>query len=289
MANELEEEIIMSDDEMTEEKKRLDTLELLRDYSGKDEIITSDEAWKRLANERKKGVTRFFSKIPTLDKLLDGFRPGDLIVVSAPTKMGKTTLCQSFTTALAEADVNCLWFSYEMRQQEFLEKFGESLPLFSLPATLAGNSLDWIESRIVESIAKHDSKVVFIDHLHFIVDLNFIAQRGNVSLLIGSIMRRLKQIALKWNIAIVIICHTTKIDFEKQPDLSDIRDSSFISQEADTTLMIWRVREKETGEFGNRAKLAVLANRRNGQTGKITLVLKDNRFYEEDSCYEGNN
>lgn len=276
MTNNLEAEL----EQNKREQEKLETLAKFSSYEGKDEIITSQDAWEALAEKRSQPTPKLFSKIPALDSMIDGFRQGDLIVVSAPTKMGKTTLCQTITTNLAEAGTPCLWFSYEMAQQEFLEKFGQPLPFFALPRSLRGNSLDWLEQRIIEAMAKHDVKIVFIDHLHFLIDMAFIGQKGNVSLLIGSIMRRLKQIALEWNITIVIIAHTTKINFEKEPDLSDIRDSSFISQEADTVLMIWRLIDKETKAYGNRAILAVLANRRNGKVGKIPLELVNNKFLE---------
>ena len=217
--------------------------------------------------------------------MIDGFRKGDLVVFSGPTKMGKTSLCQSITHGLTEGNIPCLWFSYELTLIEFLKKFGDPIPYFLLPKKLKGNSLDWLEQRIAEGIAKYDTKVIFIDHLHYLLDMAFIGQRGNVSLLIGAIMRRLKQIALKWNITICIVAHTAKINFEKEPSLNDIRDSSFISQEADTVLMIWRMKDK-SGEMSNKACLAVLANRRNGKVGNIILRMNNNRFYEETEDYD---
>lgn len=270
-----------------QEENKLSDLSAFQGYQGEDRVITSKEAWDELAEERKKPVVKFNTKIPSLDLMVDGFRKGDLIVISAPTKQGKTTLAQTFTHGLSENGIPSLWFSYELRQQEFLEKFGDSLPYFALPRKLEGNSMDWIEQRIIEGIAKYAIQVVFIDHLHFLLDMSFIGQRGNVSLLIGSIMRRLKQIALEYEIAIVLIAHTTKISFEKSPDLNDIRDSSFISQEADTVLMIWRL--LENGEYTDLASLAILANRRNGRVGKIKLELKNNRFYELTEVYGKDN
>lgn len=275
--------------EVESEQELLRELEVLQGYDGEDQVITSKQAMKEIQEEMNKPVEKYFSKIPTLDKMIDGFRQGDLVVFSGPTKHGKTSLAQTITHGLAEEEISCLWFSYELTLREFLEKFGEPLPYFQLPKKLKGNSLDWLEQRIIESIAKYGTKVVFIDHLHYLLDMSFIGQRGNVSLLIGAIMRQLKQIALKWNIAICIVAHTSKINFERQPSLNDIRDSSFISQEADTVLMIWRMVEKANGMFGNRACLAVLANRRNGKVGNIILQMKDNRFYEETDNYEDDN
>jgi replicative DNA helicase len=79
-----------------------------------------------------------------------------------------------------------------------------------------------------------------------------------------------------------LIAHTTKVKFDAEPDLSAIRDSSFISQEADTVLMIWRKRKLE---MSNEATLAVLANRRTGHNGIINLLLKDGRFQESTDGY----
>lgn len=265
--------------EVQEEKDRL--LNLLLNYEGKDEVITSQKALENIAEERKNPPTRFMSSIPTLDSLLDGFREGDLVIISAPTKMGKTTLAQTLTHNFSQKDIPCLWFSYELRQRDFLEKFGEPIPYFLLPKNLIDSSLSWIEKKIIEGIAKYGTKIVFIDHLHFLVDMSAFSQRGNTSLLIGGIMRELKKIALKWNICIFLIAHTTKLRYDQAPELSDIRDSSFIAQESDTTLMMWRLKDKESGGFSNEARLVVQANRRNGQTGGMNLIFKDNKFYEK--------
>lgn len=266
-------------EKLKEEKEKLDLLETFKSYEGKDEVITSKEAWEELERE-KKPVPKFQSKIPTLDKLLDGFMEGELVVVSGITKHGKTSFCQSLTNNFAEQGINCLWFSYELPPKEFLRKFKEPLPYFLIPKNLADNSLEWIETRIVEAIAKYGVKIVFIDHLHFLLDLQALG-RGNISGWIGFLMRQLKNIARQWDVCIVIICHTTKLEYDIEPNFSDIRDSSFICQESDLTLMIYRLKEKGTNEYINEAKLTIQANRRTGKTGSIYLVLKDNQFYEK--------
>ena len=262
---------------MEEELEKIKEAEILLQYDGEDKIITSEQAWKNLEEERKTPKIKMMSKIPFLDKCLEGFREGDLVVVSGITKGGKTTFCQTLTHNFAEQKLSCLWFSYEMAQMEFMEKFGEPLPFFTMPSKLKGNSLKWLEERIVESMAKYNTKIVFIDHLHFLLDMSFLGQNkgGNMSLIIGGIMRELKKIALYRGITIVLIAHTAKIKFDAEPSLSDIRDSSFISQEADTVLMIWRNRLIQ-----DQAVLAVLANRRTGRNGTIDLVLENHKFRE---------
>jgi len=277
-------EKIENEIEKVEAQQETDSLlDTFLSYEGKDEVITSKEALEELREEMRKPPIKMMSGLPTLDKILDGFRVGDLVVLSAPTKMGKTTFAQSLTHNFAQKDIPSLWFSYELRQQDFLAKFGEPIPYFTLPKNLTNTSLGWIEKRIVESIAKYGTKVVFIDHLHYLIGLESISQRAGISLLIGGLMRELKKICIKWNLCLFLIAHTTKLKYDQPPELSDIRDSSFISQEADTVLLMWRLKEKKSNIFTNEARLIVGANRRNGQSGGVNLIFKDNRFYEKDN------
>ena len=244
-------------------------------YEGDDKIISSEELREEIEAEKEKDHLMIYTKIPALDRIIDGFREGNLVVVSAPTKMGKTTLCQTFTIEFAKQDMNCLWFSYEVPMYEFMNKFGDNPPLFYLPKQLKGNTMTWLEERIVESIAKFNTKVVFIDHLHYIVDMN--ARNQNMSLQIGSVMRFLKKIALKYNIVIFIVAHMKHIKLTSEPDLDDLRDSSFIGQEADIVLMMWRLKISDT-EMSNEANLVVRAHRRTGENGLIKLIHTKGRF-----------
>jgi replicative DNA helicase len=81
--------------------------------------------------------------------------------------------------------------------------------------------------------------VVFIDHLHFLVDLHKVK---NISFDIGSVVRTLKLLALKHNFILFLICHTMKQRAIVMLNwgLGDVRDSSLIEQEADTVLYVWR-------------------------------------------------
>lgn len=267
-------------------------MKILREYHGEDEIIVSSKVQKILA-ERKEDRTRFFTGIPSLDKIIDGFEKEDLTIVTAPTGQGKTTFCQSLTKNFAQKEIKCLWFSYEGSQYNFLEKFGQELPEFYLPKKLVRSDISWIEKKILEGIAKYDTRIVFIDHLHFLFDLAGI--NTNMSLWIGGIMRELKRIAIEYKVSIFLVAHLTKVKFEERPGLSDIRDSSFITQEADNVLVMWRATEipqskeakKEKGIiFTNQAIVSVEKNRRTGQLGTFKLIMKDNLFQELEEKYE---
>ena len=99
---------------------------------------------------------------------------------------------------------------------------------------MSGSTTEWIEQKVIESIAKYNSRIVFVDQLDFIVPM----QGDDHSLRIGRTMRELKGIAKKWDITIVLICHLKKSQLEKQPNLDDLKGSSSIGQEADTVILL---------------------------------------------------
>lgn len=265
--------------------------EVLKNYHGEDEIISLLEYRKIIEEQRKKEKTEFKSNIPALDKIITGFRDGELVVVSGPTSQGKTSLCQTLTVHLSNQGANPLWFSYEVSGEDFLSKFGDELPVAFVPKNLIDNQLVWIERKIIEAIVKYKTRVVFIDHLHYLVDM---AKIKNSSLEIGAIVRELKKMAIKYNIVIFLIAHTAKVKFEDKVGIEDIRDTSFIGQESDYVLMIWRDREEQSKidmrkngvKYTNNAILSVEKNRRSGKLGTIKLAYQHNMFYELTENYE---
>jgi len=282
----IEKELALIENEKEREAQRQRIKDLWEKYDGEDKVISSYEIKEEIEKQRKanKEALKVYTKIPKLDFIIDGFREGNLVVISAPPKNGKTTLCQTLTNNFIQDGVKSTWFSFEVPMSEFLEKF-EEVPLFYTPKQMKDKSLEWLEERIVESIAKFDIKVVFIDHLHYIVDMNKNYQ--NFSVQIGSTMRELKKIALKYNIVIFLVAHMKHTGFSNDngPNIIDIRDSSFVGQESDIVMMIWR--ECKNDEMMDSAFLAVRAHRRTGKLGKIHLAHRTNHFIELDEQYEG--
>jgi replicative DNA helicase len=254
----------------------------LASYSGEDRV---EQAGVVLTHYRltHRSQSAFKSRLPLLDSILGGFYPGQLWVVSGVTGQGKTTLCQTFTFALADPggqDCKPLWLSYEMAVDDFLAPFEKAdstiLKYIHMPMSLKGNALKWIEDRMIESHLKYQTQVVFIDHIHYLIEMN---PRSNMSYIIGETVRGLKQLAMKHNSIIVLVAHTTKVKLDKSEDelgLGDTRDSSFIEQEADVVLYVWRPQDQPEVTVCKVAK-----NRKKGIINKkIVLVLKDGRYYE---------
>lgn len=248
-------------------------------YRGEDRVIPFSEIADRIRNEKEE--TKIMSGFKGLDELLKGFRPQQLIVVSALTKSGKTQFCMDLTSKIA--DQNCLWFPFEESAEELIRKFlerKEEPPKAFTPENMKGNAIEWLESKIVESIAKYDTKIVFIDQLDFIVPM-----RGdNHALNIGQTMRDLKGLAKKWNVIIFIICHLTKTRMDTQPTLEDLKGSSSIGQEADTVILLWRESKRHKGEMviTDNVNISVQANRRTGKTGNVKMVYENGHFIEKE-------
>lgn len=268
-------------DELDQEKKSLEQyekdLQVLGQYDQPDRVITSKEAQELADADRK--IPTINTGIQEIDDLLGGFRPGQLVVISAPTGQGKTTFCQTLTTKFEKQGIGCLWFSYEVGISEFLDKF-EGTPVFYLPKELKQNSMEWLEHRIMESIAKYDCKIVFIDHLHYLLEMQKMAQAQSISLLIGMMVRELKKMAIKHGMTIFLVSHMRKLMYDKMPEIDDLRDSSFVGQEADIVMFLKRKIDGkgENAVATDRCLLSIAKNRRTGSLGFVNLQMVGKEF-----------
>jgi replicative DNA helicase len=241
-------------------------------YCGDDKILTSYELRDKLFAEKRKSKTVIRSGIPGIDDACEGFQDGELIVISGPTKNGKTLLAQSFTNNFSKFGEHPCWFSYEVPARQFLNQFPD-LPLFYLPAKNYAQDFEWFMERSCESHIKFGTRVIFIDHLHYLIDM---ARIKNTSLDIGTIVRRIKRFAVDNDFVIFLLCHIGKAESE-QLSYRDLRDSSFIAQESDTVIMIKRHPKKGP----NRAIASVEFHRRTGIMEKMVNLDKQKGFLVE--------
>lgn len=257
----------------TNKKIALTALDL-QDYAGEDRIVFSKELKMRLEAGREETSFNVQSRyFPLLSSFIGGFEGGEMIIVSAFTGHGKTTFCQSLTRDFCEQGHIPLWFSYEVQPYQFLKKFGNTLPIFTLPNKIVNKSTFWLEERCYEALIKYQSQIVFIDHLHFLVDM----VHRNASLEIGVIVRNIKLLALKHNLVVFLIAHTTKPSGDaKELELGATRDSSFIEQEADTVIYLWRSK-KET----DHGTLKIAKDRKNGTYDKKIKIVKSFGLFRE--------
>jgi len=253
--------------------------EELRTYSGEDRVISSVEMDLNLKS-LPEALVNVKSLIPGLDQAMDGFRDGELIAISGPTKMGKTLLAQTLTVNMVKQKEFPLFFTFEVPARQFLDQIAagkETPPMLYMPAKLKAHAMIWVEDRINEAFQKYHTRVVFIDHLHYLVDIARIRQP---SLEIGTVIRRLKSIAVQGNYVIFLLCHTKMGKHDGGLSYESIRDSSFISQESDSVIMIKRA--PECGMTAARARVEF--HRRTGVMEKVVCLQKRDAFLVETSC-----
>lgn len=278
----LKNEATHMEDEAKRQAMLLRLQEMAKNYQGEDRVVSSLDIYEDLKkNPPQPGM---LSGIRGLDQILNGWTSQQLIVLSGITKHGKTSLALFLADSMH--DEHPMMVLFEESAQELILKYidrDQTPPLFYTPERVKDRNLAWIESKIVESKAKYGTKVVFIDHLEFIQPTE--KGEGRTQEL-DRIVYAVKALAKKWDIVIVLLCHLTKTELDKHPNLQDLRGTAAIAQVADTVMFIWRETKKarKTGEITitNLTNLSVQANRRTGKTGNIKLVFNDGRFVEQD-------
>jgi replicative DNA helicase len=252
-------------EDLTPEEKLVREHQRLLAYDGPDRVVVASEVWKRATAKgtlpvlAKSGVDLFD------EKLKGGFFPGQLIVISGFTGEGKTSWCRTLTDSFSKQGINPLWFSFEEVEEEFLEKFPTvTRDFFYMPNQLVDKNVKWIHERIKEGRLKYGCKAVFVDHLHYLIDMY---QVKNAAMEIGAIMRSLKKIAIKNRIAFFLICHVAKIDKSRELQAGDTRDSGMIEAESDVVMYVWRDKNKE-----DTSVIKITKNRKRGKVNvKATL------------------
>jgi len=189
-----------------------------------------------------------------------------------------TLLAQSLTHNFSVQNHPPLWFSYEVPARQFLSQF-EAIPFIYMPSKLKAHAMDWIEERIMESFAKYNTRIVFIDHLHYLFDIQ---KSRNPSLDIGAIIRQLKGIAVNNEFIIFLLCHTSKSKDENE-NYESIRDSSFVAQESDCVIMVKRT--PDLGETFARARIEF--HRRTGVMEKVIFLQKTGNYLVERKQVKG--
>lgn len=199
---------------------------------------------------------------------------GDLIVVVGNTGLGKSTLAtQIIGTMWKQQGYKTLVYSGEMDATSVINDL-------SLQQDFKGQDDNCFIASVIDIegiehlAAEENFKVFLIDNLMTLSEFNddlYMSQSRTV--------KRLKEIALKYNCLILLVCHPNKTkEFKNGENLTidSISGSSNIGNLANLIMALNR------GDMPNERVLEVLKNRKTGQLGKITLEFnKNNKRYKE--------
>jgi replicative DNA helicase len=273
----------------------------LKNYKGEDRVVLAEEKWQQIQLENKdKPPFSVSMGLPKIDECLKTLGRGRLVVLSGPPKNGKTQLCQTFTKRFTEQGKRILWFSYEVGYEELFGKFPMTNLDFYVPNYMETGNIDWIEDKIIEAKQKHDTSIIFIDHLDFLRDSDALRNIGlNLSAYVGGIVQKIKRISVEQNVLIFLMTHIRKNNWtsNKLPSAEELRDSGQIAQLADVVMMIVRKRNKQSDPEeiyqGTEAIIGVIENRLNGKTKIVGVEFLNGEFSEITTVYnnepQGNN
>lgn len=259
---------------------------IMASYEGEDKLYWWEDIEKDIEdNPPPEGLK---TGIVELDNLTGGFRRKQLITMFAHTKHGKTETTLWLTSLFPE--IAPVIIPLEQSAEELISQRIERG--YARPKVLSPRrhdafvSTEWIEEKIVEGIAKHNTGMVVIDHLGYIDTLGK-HSKENLAFRIGQIMKQLHFFAEKWNVCIILLSHISEGDEGKPPSLMDLANSSDIKKESDTVIAIWRKNtlKKKIRIYENKTLLSVLANRRFGKNGNVGLGFDEatGKFYEDNS------
>ena len=245
-----------------------------------------------------------------LDDITSGFQDGDLIIIAGRPGMGKTALALSMIrNAALEADVGVGMFSLEMANHQLAMRLlcaearvdSHFVRTGKLPAKLWKNlglsagdlekapiylddspALTVLELRAKARRlkAEHNIGMIVVDYLQLMQGPRGVESRQQE---ISVISRSLKALAKELSIPVVALSQLSRAveqRADRKPQLSDLRESGAIEQDADVVIFLYRpwVYSQEDEDEG-KAEI-IVAKQRNGPTGHISasFISKYARF-----------
>jgi replicative DNA helicase len=261
-------------------------------------------------------IPHVFSGLTGLDDFLGGFQRSDLVVVAGRPSMGKTSLVLNIArNAGVEQGASVALFSLEMFRETLVQRILSSETGINSRRIRLGLSTEDEESRIMEAIGKLSEAPIYIDdspqlrvmemrskarRLHYehgidliIVDyLQLLQGEGrneNRVQEISYISRSLKALARELNVPVIAVSQLSRaVEWRAShiPQLSDLRDSGSIEQDADLVTFIyrdeayfteddWRIQHPEE-EYPREMADIIIAKHRNGPTGQVKVRFRHN-------------
>jgi replicative DNA helicase len=255
---------------------------------------------------RKELVTGVPTGFTDLDEMTSGLQPSDLIIVAARPSMGKTSLVLNVAQHVGtKTDMTVGFFSLEMSKEQLFMRLLTSEARIDAHRLRGGflGERDW--GRLSTAIGTLSEAKIFIDdtpsigvlemrakcrrlksehglHLVIIDYIQLMQGRGrfeNRTLEVASISRSLKGLAKELSVPIVVLSQLSRAPESRsdhRPQLSDLRESGALEQDADVVAFIFREdlyqdKSQPPTDAQGVAEL-IIGKQRNGPTGVVKLA-----------------
>ncbi|MBM3293141.1 MAG: replicative DNA helicase [Candidatus Aminicenantes bacterium] len=281
------------------------------------------EIIERLA-DRREAVTGVDTGFRDLNKLTAGFHPAELVIVAARPSMGKTALCLNIAQHVGlRTEAAAGFFSMEMSKESLVIRMlcsdaqvdiksvrtgfvsERELERIRLSAETLARARIFLDETPALTLMEMKAKsrrlkmegqldIVFIDYIQLMRTTGRFENRNQE---MSFISRSLKELAKELDIPVVGISQLSrapeKMRREPRPQLSDLRESGAIEQDADVVVFIYRA-EKYLSPEELQQNLAlrgvaevIVSKQRNGPTGAVRLAFQDKyaRFSDLEFVY----
>lgn len=237
------------------------------------ELISFAEVMAEVEEEEKNGIQYgLLTGFPTFDKAFEGLNKGELYVVGAATGVGKSLFVQNIALKVAQQNKTVLFITTEMTPKENTKRMRKMLESNAAMPPIVYNSpkKSVTTASLRTTIEKHKDynfDLVIIDNLQY-----FIRSAENEAEEIGLATKECKEISRIFEVPVILVSGIRKIyNTEKEPEMDDLRGSSFISQDADGVISLWRSKEKGAE---NTLIATIKKNRRTGEVGYFSMTTK---------------
>jgi len=276
--------------------------------------IVVNKAIKELeeAQQREDGLSGLPSGFTSLDRMTLGWQPADLIIVAARPSMGKTAFVLSMARNMTvEHNIPVAFFSLEMPSVQLAKRLMVSETGIESDKIRGGKKMENHEWKQIDSTiqnlvkaplyiddtpalsifefrskarrlaAAHDIKLIVVDYLQLMTGPP--EMRGLREQEVSAVSRLLKAVAKELNIPVIALSQLNRAvetrGGNKRPQLSDLRESGAIEQDADLVLFIHRpeaygITEDEQGLSLRGIAEIIIAKHRNGSTADVQLAFK---------------
>jgi replicative DNA helicase len=256
------------------------------------------------------------SGFKNLDLLTYGFQTSDLIIIAGRPGMGKTALCLNILTSIVKTyKLPVVFFTLEMAKEQLIYRLLSNETEIINTNLRTGNITkeEWMKLNLV--IKKFSSLPIFIDDTAnisiqtirmqlkkilfeqtkiglMIIDYLQLMQNSKSKIEnrvqeLSQITRSLKNIAREFNIPVIALSQLSRnveTRTNKRPQLSDLRESGSIEQDADLVLMLFRENYYNLKKEQEDLTEIIIAKHRNGPIG--TIQLKFNAKFIKFSNYD---
>jgi len=288
-------------------------------------LVRVKEKLETMHKENKK-IPGLSSGFPSIDDFTGGWHKGDLIILAGRTAMGKTALALNLAKNIAFIEKKPVaFFSLEMTAEQLMMRILSSMAMIESTKFRSGkfseNEFEILESKTTylsnnPNLFINDSsmlnifelrtqarrmkvqfgiEIIFIDYLQLIRSGDKL-KSGNREQEIANISRSLKALAKELDIPIIALSQLSRKvedryrgNEHRRPQLSDLRESGAIEQDADMVAFVYRPEyykitewdDEEHSPTENTAEF-IIAKHRHGKTGSIRLrFLKDYGLFED--------